>query len=113
MRKRRVVLTPDANADLDQIGEFVSGIYREEVGIRFVKRMFLEIIPLGISADAFPLSRLRTAREIHPEAKTIPIIYKFLTFFSAIFVDVLKKETNKAFLSYYILNFVTNRIYQL
>ena len=74
MRKRKVVLTLDANADLDQIGEFVSGIYREEVGIRFVKRMFLEIIPLGISADAFPLSRLRTAREIHPEAKTIPIM---------------------------------------
>lgn len=74
MRKRKVVLTLDANADLDQIGEFVSGIYREEVGVRFVKRMFLEIIPLGISADAFPLSRLRTAREIHPEAKTIPIM---------------------------------------
>lgn len=74
MRKRKVVLTHDANADLDQVGEFVSGIYCEEVGVRFVKRMFLEIIPLGISADAFPLSRLRTAREIHPEAKTIPIM---------------------------------------
>lgn len=74
MRKRKVVLTHDANADLDQVGEFVSGIYCEEVGIRFVKRMFLEIIPLGISADSFPLSRFRTAREIHPEAKTIPIM---------------------------------------
>lgn len=51
MRKRRVVLTPDANADLDQIGEYVSSIYREEAGIRFVKRMFLDIVPLGISAD--------------------------------------------------------------
>ena len=74
MRKRRVVLTPDADADLDQIGEYVSSIYREEAGIRFVKRMFLDIVPLGISADAFPLSRFRTAREIHPEAKTIPIM---------------------------------------
>lgn len=74
MRKRRVVLTPDADADLDQIGEFVSSIYREESGIRFIKRIFLEIIPLSISAGAFPLSRFRTAREIHPEAKTIPIM---------------------------------------
>ena len=74
MRKRRVLITPDADVDLLQIMDFVSGIYREESGIKFVKRMFLEIAPLGISSDAFPLSRFRTAREIHPEAKTIPIM---------------------------------------
>lgn len=74
MRKRRVVLTHDAGVDLLKIMDFVSCIYREESGIKFVKRMFLEIVPLGVSADAFPLSRFRTAREIHPEAKTIPIM---------------------------------------
>lgn len=65
---------PEANDDLRQIREFVSSIYREETGFKFVKRMFLEIIPLSISANAFPLSRFRTARKIHPEAKTISIM---------------------------------------
>lgn len=64
----------EANDDLRQIREFVSSIYREETGFKFVKRMFLEITPLSVSADAFPLSRFQTARIIHPEAKTISIM---------------------------------------
>lgn len=64
----------EANDDLRQIREFVSSIYREETGFKFVKRMFLEITPLSVSADAFPLSRFQTARTIHPEAKTLSIM---------------------------------------
>ena len=64
----------EANDDLRQIREFVSSIYREETGFKFVKRMFLEITPLSVSADAFLLSRFQTARTIHPEAKTLSIM---------------------------------------
>lgn len=74
MRKRRIILNPDANEDLRQIRIFVSSLYREESGYNYVKRMFLEITPLGNSADAFPISHFETARKIHPEAKTLSIM---------------------------------------
>lgn len=74
MRKRRLILRPEAIIDLRHVMEFVSGIYRIESGLKFVKRMFLEITPLSVSADAFPQSRFQTASKIHPEAKTISIM---------------------------------------
>lgn len=65
---------PDADDDLRQIREFVSNIYREEAGYNFIKRMFSEITPIGIYADIFPVSHFQTARDIHPEAKTLSIM---------------------------------------
>lgn len=74
MRTRKVLLKLDADDDLRQIREFVSSIYRKESGINYVKRLFREITILGVSADAFPLSRYQTALKIHPEAKTLSIL---------------------------------------
>ena len=74
MRKRNVIIKQEAEIDLHQIRLFVSGCYRKESGIKFVKRMFLEIKPLSENADIFPPSPYQTARKIHPEAKTLSIM---------------------------------------
>ena len=74
MLKRKLILSTEAKSDLDNIEDFVSSLYRKESGIKFVDRLYLEIVPLSYSAGAFPKSCFSTAQKIHPEAKTLSIM---------------------------------------
>ena len=40
MRERKVVLTTEADRDMQQVEAYVSGIYRPESGRRYVTRLY-------------------------------------------------------------------------
>lgn len=79
MLKREVIFTPEAKSDLDNVESFVSGIHQKEAGKAFVNRIVMEVLSLSYSAGIFQSSCFQTARAIHPEAKTLPIMKRHWT----------------------------------
>ena len=74
MRHFEVILGPKAMDSVDTVVDFIKGIYTEESAQRYRKAVLYELDSLSYYASIFPLSRFQTARDIHPEAKTISIM---------------------------------------
>lgn len=74
MRHYKVILRPEAMASVDEVVDFIKSIYTEESAQKYRKTVLFELESLSYYAAIFPLSRFRTAREIHPQARTIPIL---------------------------------------
>jgi hypothetical protein len=47
MLKRKVIFTPEAKSDLDNVECFVSGIHQKEAGKEFVNRIVMEVLSLS------------------------------------------------------------------
>ena len=69
-----VIVSNKASSDLDAMAEFIASIYRPESGHKYVDRVLGQLAALSYSADAYPFSRLMSAKRIHPHAKTLSII---------------------------------------
>lgn len=70
----KVILRPEAMTSVDDVVEFIKSIYSEESAHKYRKSILFELESLSYYASIFPLSRFRTAREIHPQARTISIL---------------------------------------
>ena len=81
MRERKVVLTAEADRDMQQVEAYVSGIYRPESGRRYVIRLYSYISELSFAAGTFPPSRYLTARRIHPDARTMAVMHRWTIVF--------------------------------
>ena len=81
MRERKVVLTAEADRDMQQVEAYVSEIYRPESGRRYVIRLYSYISELSFTAGAFPPSRYLTARHIHTEARTMAVMRRWTIVF--------------------------------
>ena len=74
MKVYEVIVSNKASSDLDAMAEFIASIYRPESGHKYVDRVLGQLAALSYSADAYPFSRLMSAKRIHPHAKTLSII---------------------------------------
>lgn len=74
MRHYKVLLRPEAMTSVDDVVEFIKSIYSEESAQKYRKSILFELESLSYYASIFPLSRYRTARKIHPKARTITIL---------------------------------------
>lgn len=74
MHVYEVIVSNKASSDLDAIAEYIASLYRPESGHKYVDRVLGQLAALSYTADIYPLSRLVTAKQIHPQAKTISII---------------------------------------
>ena len=61
-------------ASVDDVVDFIKSIYTEESAQKYRKTILYELETLSYYASIFPLSRFQLAKEIHPRAKTIPIM---------------------------------------
>lgn len=74
MRHYKVILRPEAMTSVDDVVEFIKNIYSVESAQRYRKSILFELESLSYYASIFPLSRFRIAQEIHPQARSIPIL---------------------------------------
>ena len=74
MQHYKVILGPQAMNSVDAVVDFITGIYSEDSAQKYRKSILYELESLSYYASIFPLSRFQFVREIHPEAKTIPIM---------------------------------------
>lgn len=74
MQVYEVIVSNKASSDLDAMAEFIASLYRPESGHKYVNRILGQLAALSYSADAYPFSRLMSAKRIHPQAKTLSII---------------------------------------
>lgn len=81
MRERKVVLTAEADRDMQQVEDYVSEIYRPESGRRYVTRLYSYISELSFAAGTFSPSRYLTARRIHPDARTMAVMHRWTIVF--------------------------------
>lgn len=81
MRERKVVLTAEADRDMQQVEAYVSEIYRPESGRRYVIRLYSYISELSFAAGTFSPSRYLTARRIHPDARTMAVMHRWTIVF--------------------------------
>ena len=56
------------------MAEYIASLYRPESGHNYVDRVLGQLAALSYTADVYPLSRIMTAKRIHPQAKTLSII---------------------------------------
>ena len=61
-------------ASVNEVVDFVKSIYTEESAQKYRMSILFELDSLRCYASIFPLSHFRTAREIHPQARTVPIL---------------------------------------
>lgn len=76
MRSYEVIVAREALTDLRGIVQYVASIYRPESGHGFVDRILDKLDSLSYCADVFPYSQKRSAKRIHPQAKTMLIIHR-------------------------------------
>ena len=81
MRERKVVLTTEADRDMERVEAYVAEIYRSESGRRYVRRLFSYISELSFAASTFPPSRYLVARRIHPDARTMAVMHRWTIVF--------------------------------
>ncbi len=81
MRERKVVLTAEANRDMERVEAYVAEIFRPDSGRRYVQRLYSYISELSFAASTFPPSRYLVARRIHPEARTIAVMHRWTIIF--------------------------------
>lgn len=61
-------------ASVNEVVDFIKSIHTEESAQKYRMSILFELDSLSCYASIFPLSRFRTAREIHPQARTVPIL---------------------------------------
>ena len=76
MRSYEVIVAREVLTDLRGIAQYVASIYRPESGHNFVNRILEKLDSLSYSADVFPYSLKKSAKRIHPQAKTMLIIHR-------------------------------------
>ena len=81
MRERRVILTAEADRDMERVEAYVAEIFRPETGRRYVRRLYSYISELSFAASTFPLSRYLVTRRIHPEARTLAVMHRWTIIF--------------------------------
>lgn len=81
MHERMVVLTTEADRDMERVEAYVAEIYRPEAGRRYVRRLYLYISELSFAASTFPPSSYLVARRIHPEARTMAVMHRWTIVF--------------------------------
>ena len=74
MRRYKVILDPQAMASVDSLVDFIKSVYTEESAQKYRKVVINELNSLSYCASIFPISHFETARKIHPEAQTLPIM---------------------------------------
>ena len=61
-------------ASVNEVVDFIKSIHTEESAQKYRMSILFELDSLSCYVSIFPLSRFRTAREIHPQARTVPIL---------------------------------------
>lgn len=74
MRRFKLRIKSSALLDVHSIVDFVTIINTERSGLNYETKLIHSLLSLRNCAGSIQYSRFRTAREIHPEAKTIPIM---------------------------------------
>lgn len=74
MRSYKVIVSKEALSDLDSIAAYVAGLYRPSSGHKYVNRILGQIASLAFTADIYRFNGLATAKAIHPQAKTLPVV---------------------------------------
>jgi len=74
MKTYKVIYSKVAIGDIDEVVEYIAGIYRKESGLRYKNRIQAQLDSLAFCADALPFSRHKMVKLIHPEAKTLSIM---------------------------------------
>ncbi len=81
MHERMVVLTTEADRDMERVEAYVAEIYRPEAGRRYVRRLYLYISELSFAASTIPPSSYLVTRRIHPEARTMAVMHRWTIVF--------------------------------
>ncbi|MBR4919174.1 MAG: type II toxin-antitoxin system RelE/ParE family toxin [Bacteroidales bacterium] len=75
MKTYTVIVSRKAVSDIDGISTYVAKIYRPDSGHKFVNRILGQLASLSYTADIYQKSPYTFARNIHPDAKSVPIIH--------------------------------------
>lgn len=74
MQTYKVIVSNNASSDLDEIAQYVASIYRLESGHKFVNKILGQLASLSYTAGIYKHSNNATAKQIHPNAKTLSIV---------------------------------------
>ncbi|MBO7490895.1 MAG: type II toxin-antitoxin system RelE/ParE family toxin [Bacteroidales bacterium] len=74
MKTFKVIVSNDAVSDIDEIAAYVAGLYRPESGHRYINRILGQLASLSYTANIYRHSSYLVAKNIHPNARTLPII---------------------------------------
>lgn len=76
MQNYKLVVSLNALNDLDNVAAYIASIYRLESGLKYKERVIEQVKRLAYCADCFPMSKKRSIKRIHPEARRMLIMNK-------------------------------------
>ena len=76
MQSYKLIVSLDALNDLDNVVVYIASLYRLESGLKYKERVIEQVKRLSYCADCFPISRKKTVKSIHPEARRMLIMNK-------------------------------------
>lgn len=76
MQNYKLIVSLDALNDLDNVAAYIALIYRLESGLKYKERIIEQVKRLAYCADCFPISRKKSVKRIHPEARRMLIMNK-------------------------------------
>lgn len=76
MQSYKLIVSFDALNDLDKVVAYIASLYRLESGLKYKERVIEQVKRLAYCADCFPISRKKSIKRIHPEARRMLIMNK-------------------------------------
>lgn len=76
MRNYKLIVSLDALNDLDSVVDYIASIYRLESGLKYKDRIIEQVKRLTYCADCFPISKKKSIKRIHSEARRMHIMNK-------------------------------------
>lgn len=74
MRSYKLIINDSAKKDILSLVNFITSINTPKSGLNYETKLIHSLNSLRNCAGAIQYSRYRTAREIHPQAKTLSIM---------------------------------------
>ena len=76
MQSYKLIVSLNALNDLDNVVAYIASLYRLESGLKYKGRVIEQVKRLAYCADCFPISRKKSIKRIHPEARRMLVMNK-------------------------------------
>lgn len=74
MQSYKLIVSLKALDDLDDVVAYIASLYRLESGLKYKERIIEQVKRLAYCADSFPISKNRSLKRIHPEARRMLVM---------------------------------------
>jgi len=74
MQSYKLIVSLAALNDLDNVVAYIASVYRLESGLKYKERIIEQVKRLTYCADCFPISKKKSVKGIHPEARRMLIM---------------------------------------